>query len=243
MSTIIRVKNLYKSFRVGGNDVPVLKNVSLQIEEGDFVIIFGPSGCGKSTLLHCILGLEEPSQGSVEVYNVNLYPGSEDFRSDFRKKHIGMVYQQSNWIKSLSVIENVAFPLILGGSTMDESQGKALASLTNLQMDQWAGYNPAEISSGQQQKVSLARAIVSDPPIIVADEPTGNLDFDSGQELMRLLSSLNKDLKKTIVMVTHDLDYLKFAKTAIRMFDGQIVKEYKDGNRSKMLEEIEDKRK
>jgi ABC-type lipoprotein export system ATPase subunit len=243
MTAIISVKNLSKSFKVGGNLVTVLKNVSLKVEENDFMIIFGPSGCGKSTLLHAILGLEEPSGGSVEILGVNIYPNSEDARGDFRKKNIGMVYQQSNWIKSLNVLENVAFPLFLAGETKENSLGKASASLKNLKMDTWAYYNPSELSSGQQQRVSLARAIVTNPQIVIADEPTGNLDFDSGQELMQLLTSLNSDLKKTIIMVTHDLDYLKFSKTAVKMFDGQIVGQYKDGNRTKIIEEVKDKKK
>ena len=243
METIILVKNLSKSFNVGGNVVPILKDVSLKIGEEDFVIIFGPSGCGKSTLLHGILGLEAPTQGSVEILGSNIYLGTEDDRGDFRKKHIGMVYQQSNWIKSLNVLENVAFPLILMGETRESSLTKAMQALVSLKMNFWANYNPSELSSGQQQKVSLARAIVTDPQIIIADEPTGNLDFESGQELMQLLNSLNRDLKKTVIMVTHDLDYLKFSKTAVKMFDGQIVGEYKDADRARILKEVKDKKK
>lgn len=239
---VIQVKNITKSFHVGVQDVPVLKDVSFTVEPGDFLIIFGPSGCGKSTLLHTILGLEEPTTGEIVMLGQNMYQAtSEDERSDFRKKHIGMIYQQPNWIKALTVIENVSFPLSLLGINKVEAMQKAGALLLTVDMANWVSYLPTELSSGQQQKIALARGLVINPELIVADEPTGNLDYQSGQELMELLVSLNKE-GKTIVMVTHDLEYLSFAHTAIEMLDGKIEGVYHGQEKEKLSQKIQTKR-
>ncbi len=222
-SAIIEVVDVKKTFMVGSQTVQVLRGVSAQIQMGDFVIIVGPSGCGKSTLLHVILGLEEPSEGSVVFLGEKIYNNtSEDYRSDFRKKHIGMVYQQPNWIKSMTVAENVAFPMLLLGMDKDSARTRALELLGKLKMTEWADYMPTELSGGQQQRVSLARALSNNPEIIIADEPTGNLDYQTGQEVMLMLQDLNKNEQKTVVMVTHDLEYLKYANSAIKILDGQI---------------------
>lgn len=242
-NTIISVQHVSKSFRVGTQDVPVLKDISLEVKPLDFLIIFGPSGCGKSTLLHTILGLEEPTSGNVYFLGKNLYDGiSEDDRADFRKKHAGMVYQQSNWIRSLTVVENVAFPLLLLGQDKYQSLEKAQGMLKNVEMFDWQDYIPTELSSGQQQRVALARALITDPEVIIADEPTGNLDYESGQELMQLLADLNKTKSYTVIMVTHDLEYLNFAKTAIRMFNGKVVSMYSEKDKEKLMTEIKSKR-
>lgn len=240
---VISVQNVSKSFHVGVQDVPILKDVSFEIKAGDFVIIFGPSGCGKSTLLHTMLGLEAPSKGTIIFLGTNLYQNTtEDDLSDLRKIHIGMVYQQPNWIKSLTVLENIAFPLLLLGQERLSTLEKAHAMLETIDMIDWAGYIPTELSSGQQQRVALARALVTNPEVIIADEPTGNLDYESGQELMQLLTKLNKEGNKTIVMVTHDLEYLKFSKTSIRMFNGEIVGNYDEKDKHKLLSEVKSKR-
>ena len=240
---LFQVQQVSKSFHVATSDVPILKNISFDVKHGDFLVIFGPSGCGKSTLLHTMLGLEEPSSGKVLFLGKNLYNGvTEDERSDFRKQHAGMVYQQPNWIRSLTVTENVAFPLQLLGEDKTVALGKAKEALGMVEMLDWSSYIPTELSSGQQQRVALARALVTNPEVIIADEPTGNLDYESGQELMQLLTSLNKKAGKTIVMVTHDLEYLKFAKTAVRMFNGQIVGIYGENDQEKLMSEIRGKR-
>lgn len=238
-NSIIKVSNVSKSFIVGDQQVKVLKGLSFNVPINDFLVIFGPSGCGKSTLLNILLGLEEPNSGYVSFQNKDIYEQelgrltTDDERADFRKFNIGMVYQQSNWIKSLKVWENVAFPLTLTGVDLVTRKSKALSILDEVGMLGWANYNPSQLSSGQQQKVALARALISNPQLIIADEPTGNLDFESGKELMTLLSTLNTDKHKTIIMVTHDLEYLKYAKTVIKMIDGQISEIYK-GNTSKL---------
>ena len=234
MDKIIEVTHLSKSFSVAMQEVEVLKDISFTVNKGDFTVIFGPSGCGKSTLLHALLGLEAPTKGEVNVMGTPLYKGlSEDATSGFRKKAIGMVYQQPNWIASLNVLENVEFPLLLLGQGLT-GQEKAMAMLNKLQMSDWAKYFPSELSSGQQQKVAIARALITNPEIIIADEPTGNLDFASGQELMELLSGINKE-GKTIIMVTHDLEYTKFAKHIIEMFDGKIEHVYSQKDSQIML--------
>lgn len=228
---VIKVENLNKSFRVGEEDVRVLHDLSFVVKTGDFWVIFGPSGCGKSTLLHTILGLEPPTTGKVTFLDRDFYAfPDEDARSVFRKRNIGMVYQQPNWIKALRVVDNVAFPLLLLGESRPEAQKKARSMLTAVGMVHRAEYWPTELSSGQQQRVALARALIINPKIIIADEPTGNLDFESGQTLMELLVGLNRQ-GKTIIMVTHDLDYLKYATQVIRMLDGRIIETYTVGDK------------
>jgi putative ABC transport system ATP-binding protein len=239
LTLAIEVDTLSKSFIVGTQEIPVLKNVSLKIEEGDFTVIFGPSGCGKSTLLHSILGLEEPTGGALKFFGNNLYKGTtEDDRATFRKKTIGMVFQQSNWIKSLNVKENVAFPLTLIGVEDSVSQELARGVLTQVGMVQWADYIPTELSFGQQQRVSLARALIHNPRVIIADEPTGNLDYEAGQQMMQLLFDLNKEFKKTVIMVTHDLEYLHFANHIVQVFDGEIIGTYRGKERDHLLKEL-----
>lgn len=240
---VISIQGITKKFTIRTGDIQILKGIDFSVQAGDFLIIFGPSGCGKSTLLHIMLGLEEPTGGKIIFLGKDLYAGtSEDMRSDFRKNHIGMVYQQPNWIKALTVIENLTFPLLLLGRDHAEARGKALKILETVNMSQWADYIPTELSSGQQQRIALARALVTDPEVIIADEPTGNLDYESGQILMQLLTDLNKSQNKTIVMVTHDLEYIKYAKTAIKMIDGAIKGTYNQMSKNKLMSEIKGKR-
>lgn len=240
---IINAQNLHKSFKVGIQQVDILKDVNVRVEASDFVIILGPSGCGKSTLLHILLGLEQPTKGKVEFLGRDIfYLNDEDSRANLRKKHIGMVYQQSNWIKSLSVSENVAFPLMLIGMDKINAMKRAMEQLEKVKMQEWAKFVPTELSGGQQQRVALARALVNNPTVIFADEPTGNLDYSAGQDIMKLLYDLNRDMGKTIVMVTHDLAYLTYSKTAVRMLDGRVIGAYKGADKEKLMSELEYKR-
>lgn len=240
---VIQVENLHKNFMVGAQDVSVLKGFSFSINKGDFVVIFGPSGCGKSTLLHILLGLEIPTQGSVYFLNQDLYKNtSEDLRSDIRKQHLGMVYQMSNWVKSLTVIENVSFPLLLEGVDKPKALNSALEMLKKVEMEEWARFIPTELSSGQQQRIALARAMINNPEIIIADEPTGNLDYESGEYVMGIFKAMNESMGKTIVMVTHDLEYLPYAKTAIRMMDGNVVEILDKDEIAKLYGELRFKR-
>lgn len=223
---VLELKDIFKSFQVGENELQIIKGVSFNINEGDFVIIFGPSGCGKSTILNMLLGLEKPTSGVVSFLNENLYSGDDDDRAQIRKKKVGMVYQQSNWIKALNVIENVYFPLTLRGLSLEEREHKAWEMLKLVNMEQGAYQLPTELSSGQQQRVSLARALIADPVLLVADEPTGNLDSKASVEIMDLFRQFHQK-GKTVIMVTHDLEYLKYATRSINISDGVIATEYK----------------
>jgi putative ABC transport system ATP-binding protein len=224
-ATLLKVEKIKKNFLVGGQTIEVLRGIDLEMVSGDFGIIFGPSGCGKSTLLHTILGMEKPSEGKIYFDGVDLYSLSEDEIVENRKNKIGVVFQQSIWIKSLNVLENVSFPNRLSGMSKNEAENRALEFLKEVKLDAWAHHQPSELSSGQQQRVSLARALTTDPIMIVADEPTGNLDTASGDELMNLLSELNRKKGKTILMVTHDLEYLRYANRLYHIIDGLKVEE------------------
>ncbi len=226
--TYIEAKNISKSFAVRDGEVNVLKKINLVIKEGEFVIIFGPSGCGKSTMLHTLLGLEPPSGGNVIMEGKDYYAMTEDERALYRRFNFGIIYQQPLWISSLDVKDNVAFTLNLMDLEKPAIDKKVTERLTLVGMEKWADYRPMELSSGQQQKISLARAMALDPILIVADEPTGNLDTVSGQELINTFKKVNES-GKTIIMVTHDLEYLRFGTHLVHMVDGEIVEEmYED---------------
>lgn len=226
----IKAENVHKTFKVGEQDVEVLKNVHVEICEGDFAIIFGPSGSGKSTLTHCLLGLEPPTSGSIVVDGKEFYSMSEDERATFRRNRVGMIYQQPLWINSMNIMDNVVFALNLLDRSQDEVDRRGKEVLEHVGMQDWAQYHPRELSSGQQQKVSLARSLVIDPMLVVADEPTGNLDTTSGQNLIQTFLDLNQK-GLTIIMITHELEYLQYASRLIHVVDGEIVENYVTKNR------------
>jgi len=226
--TIIKVTDLHKTFRVGNQDIEVLKGISLEIGRGDFAIIFGPSGCGKSTLLHTILGMEKPTSGQVELEKTSLYEMTEDEMVSYRKTRIGVVFQQSIWIKSLNVLENVCVPSRLMGREKAEAETLAMENLKTLSLDAWAGYYPTELSSGQQQRVSLARALTIDPIVIVADEPTGNIASVQANEIMEIFKKLHED-GHTIIMITHEPDIARHAKRTIYIKDGVLIEDHTNG--------------
>lgn len=233
-SVVINLENVYKSFKTSLQKTFVLKDINLSFYAGEFVIVYGPSGCGKSTLLHTILGLEEPSKGKVLLRDTNLYHLSSDKRSNFRRQKIGIVFQQSNWVKSLSVLDNVAYPLWLDGYQEQEAREKALETLQSVGMDKYAKQRPSELSGGQQQKVALARALVTDPWVIICDEPTGNLDSLSSSEIMTLLAKLNRVKRRLIIMVTHDMSFLPLATRRVAMKDGVVMHDERDFFRRKL---------
>lgn len=246
MGIIIKINNVSKTFFTKVQRIDVLKGITFDIAEEDFLIVFGRSGCGKSTLLHILLGLEEPTEGNVEILGRSMYRSGHDYlqnedeRGEFRKSHIGMVYQQPYWIKSMTVKENVSMPLALLGIEEETRLRKAQDILDELGLAEWCDFNPKELSSGQQQLASLARALITNPKIIIADEPTGNLDYESGQMLINLLADLNKKHHKTVIMVTHDLEYLPYGKTVVKMFNGEVfhIKIYKDEEKKALIEKI-----
>jgi putative ABC transport system ATP-binding protein len=221
---IIDVKGLNKSFTVGKNQVEVLKGIDLDIFAGEFVLMSGHSGCGKSTLLNTIIGLEKPTNGSVVIRGRDIYEMEEDDRASVRKDRFGMVHQQANWIKSLNVVENVAYPLMIAGYKRHDAIKRAKKALELFNLVKYAKYIPTELSGGQQQKASICRAIINNPWIVVADEPTGNLDTASADDVMNAFKSINEQAKRTILLVTHNPDYEKYATKLIYMKDGVIDK-------------------
>lgn len=238
---IVKVVDMKKNFLVGDQTIEVLKGVSMEVYKGDFVIIFGPSGCGKSTLLHTILGMEPPTEGKVYVEGTDFYAKGENGIAKYRKSNIGVVFQESIWIKSLNVIDNVAFPNRLKGISEEKANAVAIENLKKFKLEDWAHYHPNELSSGQQQRVSLARALSIDPLMIVADEPTGNLDTVTGDALMDSLLELSNQ-GKTIMMVTHDLEYLKYANKLIHVVDGLIAEEYDGKGAAKLSLKLRSKK-
>jgi len=220
---VVRVEQVTKKFEVASTVVTALTDVTLHLYSGEFVMIYGPSGCGKSTLLHTILGLEQPSVGTVSIREHELYTLNPDHRAQLRRHTFGMVFQQSNWIKALNVWENVAYPLWLEGRNPHLAKIRALETLKHLGIEHFAYRRPVQLSGGQQQKVALARALATNPRIIVADEPTGNLDSVSGKEMMELLVRLNREEHHMILMVTHDLTLLPLATRRLGLKDGSIV--------------------
>ncbi|PIR71292.1 MAG: hypothetical protein COS97_02045 [Candidatus Nealsonbacteria bacterium CG07_land_8_20_14_0_80_40_10] len=221
--TVITVENLSKTFMVGGTPVRALKNVSFEILPKSFAIIYGPSGCGKSTLLHTIVGLEPPTTGKVYFRGHDIYQLDDDERAEFRARHLGMLYQQSLWVAALPISENIALPLIALGEPSKTALHRANHVLEELGLEEFALRKPAELSGGEQQKIGLARALINNPWLLVLDEPTGNLDTHSADELMQVLQRFHHHSKRTIVLVTHNLLYLPFATQQIYLKDGQVV--------------------
>ena len=221
---IITVSGLNKSYKVGKDNIPVLIDIDLEIFPGEFVVILGPSGCGKSTLFNTIIGLEPPTTGQVKVHGHNIYNLDEDNKILFRQKNFGVVHQQSNWIKALNVIENVALPLDAVGCHYRRSLDRAKSSLSMFGLDGYAKYKPTELSGGQQTKVAVCRALIASPSIIMADEPTGNLDTVSAVGVMKQFETLNKDFKNTIIMITHNPVYVEYATKVVNMMDGKIFR-------------------
>ncbi len=225
-STMIKTVNLTKVFRTEEVETTALNNVSFEIEEGEFVAIMGPSGCGKSTLLNILGLLDNPTNGEYVFLQNEVSGFSEKQRANLRKKNIGFVFQNFNLIDELSVYENIELPLIYLGYSSSERKKRVEEVLTQMQIMHRKNHFPLQLSGGQQQRVAVCRAVVARPHIILADEPTGNLDSTHGDEVMNLLEELNKN-GTTIIMVTHSQRDASYAQRIIRLFDGQIVTEDK----------------
>lgn len=230
---VIDVKDVKKYFRVGSNTIKALRGVSLKINNKDFMVIFGPSGCGKSTLLNLILGIERPTSGEIHIRNKNIFKMSEDHRSAFRLSKVGMVHQFPYWIKSLTVRENIAMPLIIKGLNEKVALERADGIMEQLKIGELGHQRPTQLSGGQQQRSSLARALVTNPWIVIADEPTGNLDSVKAEEIMQLLHELNTVHKRTVILVTHNDKYWNFGTRRVEIVDGKIIKDvkHKDGSK------------
>jgi putative ABC transport system ATP-binding protein len=227
---IIETSGLEKSFVVGERRFPVLNGINVRIVEGDFLVIYGPSGSGKSTLLNCLIGLEPITLGKVWVGKHRLDLLDEDERSHLRNTFFGVVYQQQIWVKALSVVENVALPLMIGGDSRAAATRRAMTHLREVGMERYANRKPTEISGGEQQRVGLARALLSDPRVLILDEPTGNLDTHAADQVLLLLQRLNRSKGMTVIMVTHNMAYLPLASRTIRLRDGMIEKEEQGTN-------------
>jgi ABC-type lipoprotein export system ATPase subunit len=220
---VVVVRDLEKDFLIGATKIPVLRGINLEIEEGDFGMLVGPSGCGKSTLLHIIYGLEAPSEGSVSIKGNDIWRHTKNWRADFRNNSVGFIPQQAFWLKSLSVLENVAVPSVIGGFNFHKGLKRAAQMLELVGMSDWAHHRPYDLSGGQQQRVALARALLLNPWFIIADEPTGNLDQHSGEQLMSLIKDFNDKFKITVLMVTHNPKQYKYATKVFEMLDGKMA--------------------
>jgi putative ABC transport system ATP-binding protein len=238
MSTI-QTENLTKTYGSGSTAVVALDHVNLQVKEGEFVAVMGPSGCGKSTLLHLLGGLDKPSEGYVEISGHNLTDLPDDRLTELRRRKIGFVFQFYNLIPVLSAVENAALPVTLDGVKLSEAKQMAAEWLTRFGMADRLQNRPDQLSGGQQQRVAVARALISEPELILADEPTGNLDTRSGDEIAGLLREVSKKYGRTIVMVTHDPRIAAYADRIIFLRDGQVVDETvleeKNGKNAEMV--------
>lgn len=220
---ILRVENLTKIYGKNETRVVALDNVSFSVNKGEFVAIVGASGSGKSTLLHLIGGVDKPTHGKVYIDNNDIYSLNDDKLSIFRRRQIGLIYQFYNLIPILNVEENITLPLDLDGRKIDKHELDTLISHLGLQSRK--NYLPNSLSGGQQQRCSIGRALITHPAIILADEPTGNLDSKSSLEVVSLLKKSNREYKQTIIMITHDLDIASSADRIIKIEDGKIVSE------------------
>jgi ABC-type lipoprotein export system ATPase subunit len=219
---LVKVHNLTRNFKVGSKIVHVLKNTSFDIPYGSFTIIYGPSGSGKSTLLNCLMGLDSPSSGTVFYEGRDLNVMHTNEKAYFRAQTMGIVQQTDHWVRSLSVIDNVALPLEFLGIRRAAALEAARVSLERMGMLAAAHKLPNLLSGGEQQRVAMARALVNNPSYIVADEPTGNLDSKNGDALMEMLLYLNRDFQRTIVLVTHNIEYLAIADQILVVDDGYV---------------------
>ena len=219
---LIEVRNVYKIYNPGENEVHALDGISVTIDRGEFVAIVGHSGSGKSTFMNMLGCLDSPTSGDYFLDGVNVAGMTDDELSDIRNQQIGFIFQGFNLIPSLTAQENVELPLIYRGIPKAEREALSREALAQVGMGERMTHKPSELSGGQQQRVAIARAIAARPPIIMADEPTGNLDTRSGEDVMQILHELNAE-RRTIVLITHDNDIARQAPRAIRIIDGKVV--------------------
>jgi putative ABC transport system ATP-binding protein len=221
-SVLLQVENLKKSYTRGDQKVEALRGVSLSIGAAQFVSIMGPSGSGKSTLLHLMGGLDRPTSGKVILNGESIDQLNDNELSLFRRRKLGFIFQFFNLLPTLSAIENVALPQLLDGKSMPEIEARAKELLQMMGMEQRMHHKPDQLSGGEMQRVAIARALISDPLLILADEPTGNLDSKTGESVLTLLADMVKQTKKTIVMVTHDQKAASFGNRTIKVRDGSL---------------------
>lgn len=217
----IEVKNVSQIYSVGNEPVNALTNISFAIEKGEFIAVTGPSGCGKSTLLHMIGGLSKPSSGQILNCGVSLYEKRNSEISLFRRREVGIVYQFYNLVPELTARENLLLPALMDGKSVDQREVKKILMI--LGMENKANFYPGQLSGGQQQKIAIGRALINHPKLLLADEPTGNLDSAKRDELLQLLRYMNEQEEMTILVVTHDSVVAQKANRVLHMMDGKIV--------------------
>jgi putative ABC transport system ATP-binding protein len=222
--TLIELKDVWKTYYLGDNILDVLKGVNVQINEGEFVVITGPSGSGKSTMMNQVGILDTPSKGTIFLEGIDISTLGESQLAQLRGKKIGFVFQQFNLISTLTALENVILPTIFQNMPEEERSERAKKLLTRVGLGDRMDHRPNELSGGQQQRVAIARALINNPEIILADEPTGNLDSTSGEQVMKMLADLHTKEKKTIILVTHDVNLVKYSEKSIFIKDGVITK-------------------
>ncbi len=226
MPAIIHLENVAKVYPMGDITVEALRGMNLEVKKGEFVAIVGPSGSGKSTLMHIIGLLDKPTSGQVSLEGKDVSRLSENERAVLRNKHVGFVFQTFNLLPRTTALDNVAMPLVYAGVSGSERVRKAAEALKGVGLGDRLNHRPSQLSGGQQQRVAIARALVNNPSLILADEPTGNLDSRSGRDILQLLKTLNK-AGNTVVLVTHDSTIAKTARRIIEMKDGEIVSDRK----------------
>ncbi len=234
---MITVENLRKVYRVGDEKVVALNSIDLKIEKGEFCCIVGKSGSGKSTLLNMLAGLEKPSRGKVAISGKNVSKMTEKELAKFRQSHIGFIFQSYNLMPTLTAIENVAFPLMFKGVSRKIREKRARKILKEMDLAKRMNHKPGELSGGQQQRVGIARAFVLEPDVIFADEPTGNLDTNTTEIVMKMLIEISKKNNITFVMVTHDTELAKKAQRVVTLSDGMIVSDERNENYDKEIDE------
>lgn len=241
LKALMSVQHVQQTFNLGTGMINVLKDISFDIQDDTFNIIFGPSGSGKSTLLNILTGLQPPTSGSVIFNDQDIYQLPPDDLARFRSHRIGIVYQQNYWVQSLSVRENVALPLYFRGYPKNLANEMADLALERIEMQHYSNRNPQFLSGGEQQRVGMARALVNDPMLIIADEPTGNLDSENGDKVMKLLHQFNADMHRTVVLVTHNMEYLPLADRLWHIQDGalqQLKHDTPEGVANELLNEL-----
>lgn len=224
VENIIELSNVRKVYRMGEEKVVALDSISFEIEKGEFCCLLGTSGSGKSTLLNLMAGLEKPTRGEIKINNYNLEKLHERQLAKLRQKYIGFVFQSYNLLEHLTALENVTLPLIFKGVPKREREKKAKEMLKAVGLENRMNHKPSQMSGGQQQRVSIARAFISNPEIVFADEPTGNLDSKTTLEIMKLITEMAEEYKQTLIIVTHDLELSRYADKIIQIKDGNIEK-------------------
>lgn len=223
---ILHVHDLTKIYKLGNVDVPALRGITLHVEKGEFVAITGPSGCGKSTFMHLIGCLDRPTRGEIFLEDVKVSTLDDDALASIRNKMIGFVFQSFNLLPKMSALKNVELPLYYYGVSKDQREKKAMEMLKIMGLENRVTHKPTEISGGERQRIAIARALINNPRIMLADEPTGNLDTKTSEDIMKEFQQLN-DKGVTIIIVTHEADIVRYTKRVVRLRDGKVVDDEK----------------